>query len=95
MAMTTYQGYFDDQGRFVSLDASFTAVPKHRKAIIVVSDELITDKNELMQTKAERQVQALDALLKANEAVDDEPLGEEFTQFLENNRFNIAREVDL
>lgn len=89
MAMTTYQGYIDNQGRFISLDTA--TIPKHRKAVIVMSDELINKSDEPKLSKSERQLMAIDRYV--NE--DDEPMPEGFEEFIKSNRVNTTRKLDL
>lgn len=87
------QGYFDDDGQFVPFDASGSVIPKNRKLTILVSDEPIT--KEETPTTPERQKHALERFLSAMDNIVDEPLGDDFDEFIKNNRVTISREVDL
>ena len=85
----TYQGYFQEDGRFIP-DNPLTKVPPRRRTIINVLEEEITD----VKTRSQAQLEAFERFVAANQAIDDEPLDAEFDAII-NQRFNITRELNL
>jgi hypothetical protein len=74
-----YQGYFKD-GSFVSYEP--VTIPENVEVYVMITEkELPSDKSI-----SQRQREAMNKFVAANNAIDDEPLTEEFFHALENNR---------
>ncbi|MDR1705399.1 MAG: hypothetical protein LBS19_12035 [Clostridiales bacterium] len=85
--MQTYHGYVRE-GRFISRDGA--EIPNGTEVLVVVTGK------ELPQgeSRAQRQLEAVERFIAANRAITDEPLDEEFDAII-NSRFSITRELDL
>jgi len=82
----TYQGYFQEDGRFVSDNDILVALPIKRRAIVVIFDD------EIKITKAQKQRKAFEEF---NRAVSQaEPLGSEFDEII-NQGINLPKEMNL
>ena len=88
----TFQGYFQEDGRFVSIsDRLFIQIPVRRRTIItILNDEIIED----AMTDSQKQKKALNRLYIGLNAIDDEPLDDEFDAMISHG-FNIMRELDV
>jgi len=84
----TYVGYFHADGHFIA-DNSPVTIPAMRRAIINILDDEVIETT----TKAQRQSAALNMFLVTLNAIDDEPIDEEFDNIM--SRGVSVREVDL
>ena len=76
----TYQGYFQEDGRFVADDNIFIALPIKRRVIVMVLDD------EVIETKAKKQRKAFEEFNQSISQAD--PLGDEFDEII-NQGINI------
>ncbi|MDR1688396.1 MAG: hypothetical protein LBS21_07270 [Clostridiales bacterium] len=86
----TYQGYFREDGRFVS-DSLQIKIPAKRRTVISVFEDEIAE----AKTRSQRQSEALDTFLKEIKAVTNETITDDDYADLENNRVNFRRELNL
>ena len=86
----TYQGYFQEDGRFIS-DCIIVQMPVRRMTIINVLDEEINDGTIATSKK---QKEALIRLYTGLKTIEDEPLDDEFEAIISEG-FNIKKELDL
>ena len=89
----TYQGYFQEDGRFIP-DGVMVKMPTRRRAIVNIFNE-----EEVSETADQRQVQrnAFEEFFAAMDALNKEGiemLEDEFDSILAE-RVNITRELDL
>lgn len=89
---SSYQAYVKN-GQLITLDAS-ALVPENELLIVTVLGEPIKA-DTLNQSKASRQKIALEKLIGSMNSIEDEPLGDDFRKFLNENRLDFTREVDL
>jgi len=82
----TYQGYFQEDGRFVSDNNIFIALPIKRRVILKILDD------EVIETKAQKQRKAFEEFTQAISQA--EPLGDDFDQIISQG-INIPKELDL
>jgi len=83
----TLQGYFQS-GRFIPTEN--TTIPECVEVYVIITDKMV----DLAKTKAQKQLDALEMLMTANEAIDDEHFDEEFDAIL-SRRTSITRELEL
>jgi len=91
MPLLTYKGYFKD-GQLILPDNAKLHLPQNGEFSIT-----FIESEEDKKTKRERQREAFEKFLKNIEAIDDEPLGEEFDKIM-SERPKFARtpeELDL
>jgi hypothetical protein len=86
----TYQGYFQEDGRFVSENLAIQIPTKRRAIVNILVDEIIEDKT----TASEKQKHALQCLYSGLGMINDEYFDEEFDAIM-SQRFNIVRDLDL
>ena len=79
----TYQGYFQDDGRFIP-DGISVKVPTRRRAIVNVLDEVVKDDTGVSQKEREIQsrVARIDLILSAALDAEDEMTEEEWDEML-------------
>ena len=82
----TYQGYFQEDGRFVADNNIFITIPIKRRVIVKILEE------EVIETKAQKQRKAFEEFTQAISQV--EPLGEEFDQIISQG-VKLPKELDL
>ena len=86
----TYQGYFEDDGRFIS-DNVVVNIPTMQKVILnILPDEPIPKKKITPQ----QQLEAIERFTKAMREIDDEPFDDEFDAIM-NQGFTIGRNREL
>ena len=84
-----FQGYFQEDGRFIP-DGMTVTVPKNTRAyVLVVPEEPVPEK-----TLSQRQYEAFQELWAGMDAIDDEPFDEEFDEIMSRG-VHINRELDL
>ena len=81
----TYQGYFQEDGRFVADNILITLPIKRRVIVIILDDEII-------ETKAQKQRKAFEEFTHAISQA--EPLGDDFDLIISQG-VNIPKELDL
>lgn len=84
----TYQGYFRN-GRFVSPE--LVDVPENVEVYVMVTGKEL----QPTKTKSQQQLEAFDKFISNLKNVKDESFTNEDFAFLENNRANLTREINL
>jgi len=82
----TYQGYFEEDGRFIADNNIFITIPIKCRVIVKILED------EVIETKAQKQRKAFEEFTKAISQA--EPLGEEFDQIISEG-VSIPKELDL
>ena len=82
----TYQGYFQEDGRFVADNNIFITIPIKRRVIVKILDD------EVIETKVQKQRKAFEEFTKAISQA--EPLGEEFDQIISEG-VNLPKELSV
>ena len=79
----TYQGYFQDDGRFIP-DGVSVKVPTRRRAIVNVLDEIVEDDIDVSQKERDikDRVDRIDLILAAALDAEDEMTEEEWDEML-------------
>ena len=90
--LQTYQGYFQDNGRFMPYEREAASqIPTNVEVYVVVTGN---KPQPLEKSKSQRQAEALDKMLSAFSLIENEPLDDEFDKIV-NDRVNISRDINL
>ena len=95
----TYQGYFQDDGRFIP-DGVSVKVPTRRRAIVNVLDEIIEYDTDVSQKERDIQdrVDRIDLILAAALDAEDEMTEEEWDEMLSlraRTNVGLSRAVEI
>jgi len=74
--MQAYEGYFDN-GQFYT-EGQIIRIPERRRAIVTILDDEIVE----IDARSQKQLAAFRRFVKANKAITDEPIDEEFDEIL-------------
>jgi len=83
-----YQGYFQNK-RFVPLDDII--IPENVEVYVMITGKKIPT----ITTKSQQQRQAFEKFFSGIASIDDEPITDEDIAWLDNNRVNLRRSIDL
>ena len=83
-----YQGYFQNE-RFIPLEN--VTIPENVEVYVMITGKAIPPIN----TEAQQQRQGFEKFFSGIASIDDEPVTDEDIEWLDNNRVNFKREIDL
>ena len=84
----TCQGYFQNK-RFIPLED--VTIPENVEVYVMITGKAISS----IKTKAQQQRHAFEKFFSGIASIDDEPITDEDIGWLDNNRVNFKREIDL
>ena len=84
----TYQGYFQNERFIPSEDVT---IPENVEVYVMITGKAIPS----VKTEAQRQRQAFEKFFTGIASINDEPITDEDIEWLDNNRINFKREIDL